>query len=106
MQKYLLSISFVLNTKEWIETMEENNERKIVRLYEGEHIHPMYLISDQVLIVQCGFIVIYLEDEFGKKEIVDFKIPGENLQTKTKIDEDKIHLLQGKILEYTEILIQ
>lgn len=87
-------------------TMVEPTEKRIIRLYEGEHIHPKYLNCDQVLIVQCGFIVIYLEDEFGKKEIIDFKIPGENLQTKTKIDNDKIQRLQGKMLEYTEILIQ
>jgi len=83
----------------------ENNEKKIICLYEGEHIYPKCLNCDQVLIVQCGFIVIYLEDEFGKKKIIDFKIPGENLQMKFKNDEDKIHQLQGKMLEYTEILI-
>lgn len=86
-------------------TMVENTEKRIIRLYKGEHIHPKYLNCDQVLIVQCGLVVIYLEDEFGKKEIVDFKIPGESLHMKFKIDEDKIHQLQGKILEYTEILV-
>jgi len=81
------------------------HERDVICLYEGEHIHPKCLNSDLALIVQCGFIIIYLEDEFGKKKIIDFKIPGENLQIKFEIDEDKIHQLQGKILEYTEILV-
>ena len=81
------------------------HERDVICLYEGEHIHPKCLNSDLALIVQCGFIIIYIEDEFGKKKIIDFKIPGENLQIKFEIDEDKIHQLQGKILEYTEILV-
>jgi hypothetical protein len=78
--------------------MAEPTEKRIIRLYEGEHIHPKYLNCDQVLIVQCGLIVIYVLDEFGKKEIVDLKISGENLQTKTKTDNDKIQQLQGKML--------
>lgn len=44
--------------------------------YEGEHIHQKCLNSDLALIVQCGFIIISLEDEFGKKKIIDFKISG------------------------------
>lgn len=53
--------------------------------YEGEHIHQKWLNSDLVSIVQCGFIIISPEDEFGKKKIIDFKISGENLKsTKTK----------------------
>ena len=82
-----------------------NKGKEIICLYKGEHIHPKWLNCGYILIVLCGFIVIYLEDEFGKKTIIDFKIPGGNLQMTYKIDEDKIHQLQGKILEYTEILI-
>jgi len=85
--------------------MEGKKEPNTVRLFEGEHIHPKCLNSDQALIVHRGFIIIYLEDEFGKKKIIDFKTPGEDLQMKFKIDENKIHQLQGKILEYTEILV-
>jgi len=83
----------------------DKNEPKIIQLYKGEHIHPKCFNSDLAIIVQSGFIVIYLEDENKKKEIIDFKIPGENLQMKFKIDEVKIHQLQGKILENTEILV-
>jgi hypothetical protein len=49
--------------------------------------------------------VVYLEDELGIKEVIDFKIPGENLEVKLKIDEDKIHQLQGKVMEYIEVLV-
>ena len=84
----------------------DNSKKNIICLYEGEHIHPECLNSDQVLIVLRGFIVIYLEDEHGNKEIIDFKLPGENIQMKFKIDEDKISMLQGKAMEYTEIMVQ
>jgi len=85
--------------------MVENSKNNIFCLYEGEHIFPKCLNSDRTLIVQCGFIVIYLEDKFGKKEIIDFKIPGDDLRVNLKIDKDRVSQLQGKIIEYTEILV-
>jgi len=83
--------------------LSDCNEKKIIRFYAGEYILPKYLITDQALVLRCGFIVIYLEDENGKKKIIDFKIPGENLHTKFKISKEKLHQIQVKALEYTEI---
>lgn len=87
------------------EILGESFDKRIIYVLRNGHVPNEYFKNNQILIVQCGFVMIYLEDENGRKEIIDFKNPGDILRTKPEISKEKLSQMRGMALEYSEILI-
>lgn len=85
-------------------TIEESSDSNTIQLFENWQIPRNILRNDQLLILK-GFIIIYLQNEQGKKNIIDFKRSGETCVIESYHLKDKLSQVHAIALEYSEILI-